>query len=129
MKTMPDIFRARLPEELEITKVKERASPERTVRNQSPHQHLVGQSFFRDNCRMCCIAAHEDAILILQYGGDGQSANYVVCHHPELDHGTLIWGAGGITRTAAAAIPCPTPLQTPWNGCWALRCWNSTMIP
>lgn len=94
MKTMPDMLRARLPEELEITKVKERASPERTVRNQSPHQHLVGQSFFRDGCRMCCIAAHEDAILILQHGGDGQPANYVVCHHPELDHGTLIWGAG-----------------------------------
>lgn len=64
------------------------------VRNQSLHQHLVGQSFFRDNCRMCCIAAHEDAILILQYGGDGQPANYVVCHHPELNHDTLIWGAG-----------------------------------
>ena len=64
------------------------------IRNQSPHQHLVGQTFTRDGCRMFCLAAHEDAILILQHGETGQPTNYVVCHRPEWDGNVLIWGAG-----------------------------------
>lgn len=64
------------------------------IRNQSPHQHFVGQTFTRDGCQMFCLAAHEDAILILQYGESDQPTNYVVCHRPEIECGTLIWGAG-----------------------------------
>lgn len=64
------------------------------IRNQSPHQCFVGQTYFRDGCRVFCIAAHEDAILILQYGQADQPINYVVCHRPELACGTLVWGAG-----------------------------------
>lgn len=60
----------------------------------SPHQPLVGQTFLRDGCRMLCIAAHEDAILILQHGENDQPINYVVCHHPEVMDGTLVWAAG-----------------------------------
>lgn len=65
-----------------------------TVRNQSPHQRFVGQTFTRDGCRLFCLAAHEDAILILQYGESDYPTNYVVCHRPEIECGTLIWGAG-----------------------------------
>lgn len=68
--------------------------PTLTFPNQSPHQHFVGQTFTRDGCRMLCLAAHEDAILILQYGASEQPTNYVVCHGPEIGYGTLTWSYG-----------------------------------
>lgn len=64
------------------------------IHNQSPHQDLVGCIFRIDGCSAVCIAAHEDAILILQHSEDGQPANYVVCHGPEVNRGRLVWGAG-----------------------------------
>lgn len=64
------------------------------IHNQSPHQGLVGRILRTDGCSAVCIAAHEDAILILQHSEDAQPANYVVCHSPEVNHGKLVWGSG-----------------------------------
>lgn len=64
------------------------------IRNQSPHQHFVGQSFMRNGCRMFCLAAHEDAILIQQHGESDQPTNYVICHRPKIECGMLVWDAG-----------------------------------
>lgn len=65
------------------------------IRNQSPHQPLVGRSWLREGCSFLCIAAHGDAILVLQQDREQQPINYIVCHRPEITAGNvLIWGAG-----------------------------------
>ncbi len=63
--------------------------------NQSPHQPLVGQTFLRDGCTYLCLAAHEDAVLVLERTAAGQPTNYIVCHRPYVEqNGALVWGAG-----------------------------------
>ncbi len=65
------------------------------VRGQSLHQALVGQTFLRDRCKYLCLAAHENSILLLEYGVAGQPSNYIVCHRPYIEvNGYLHWGAG-----------------------------------
>ena len=65
------------------------------IRNQSKHLPLVGRTFSQDSCRVICLAAHGDAVLVLRYTPDGQPANYIVCHRPEVHAGDrLSWGAG-----------------------------------
>lgn len=65
------------------------------IRNQSPHQSLVGQSWLREGCSFLCIAAHNDAILVLQKDRENQPINYIVCHRPEITaSNVLLWGAG-----------------------------------
>lgn len=65
------------------------------IRNQSPHQSLVGRSWLREGCSFLCIAAHGDAILVLQKDRENQPINYIVCHRPEITaSNVLIWGAG-----------------------------------
>lgn len=65
------------------------------IRNQSVHQSLVGQTFLREGTHLICLAAHENAILVLQTAADQTPLNYIVCHYPQFDqNGTLIWGAG-----------------------------------
>ncbi len=66
-----------------------------TISNQSPHQPLVGQTFLRDGCTYLCLAAHEDAVLVLERTVAGQPTNYIVCHRPYIEkNGSLAWGAG-----------------------------------
>lgn len=65
------------------------------IRNQSPHQSLVGRSWLREGCSFLCIAAHDDAILVLQKDRENQPINYIVCHRPEITAGNvLVWDAG-----------------------------------
>lgn len=65
------------------------------IRNLPLHQRLVGKTFQQDNCRVSCLAAHGDAILVLRYDMAGQPANYIVCHRPEVfSENRLSWGAG-----------------------------------
>lgn len=66
-----------------------------TISNQSPHQPLVGQTFLRDGCTYLCLAAHEDAVLVLERTAAGQPTNYIVCHRPYIEKsGVLVWSAG-----------------------------------
>lgn len=61
----------------------------------SPHQPLIGRNFQKDGVQITCLAAHEDAILVLRCDSNGQPINYVVCHHPQIKgDGTLVWHAG-----------------------------------
>lgn len=65
------------------------------IRNQSNFQPLVGLSFQQDGCKVSCLAAHGDAILVLRYDPAGEPSNYIVCHRPEVLSGNrLAWGAG-----------------------------------
>lgn len=65
------------------------------IRNLSPHQSMVGHAWLRDGCSFLCLAAHGDAILVLQQDSKQQPLNYIVCHRPEITAGNLlIWGAG-----------------------------------
>lgn len=66
-----------------------------TIRNQSRHQPLVGNVFEQDSCKVNCLAAHGDAVLVLRYDTNGEPLAYIVCHRPEVDsNGRISWGAG-----------------------------------
>lgn len=65
------------------------------ISNQSPHQSLVGQTFLRDGCSYMCLAAHADAVLVLERNASSQPTNYIVCHRPYVEqNGILAWCAG-----------------------------------
>ena len=64
------------------------------IRNLSRYQSYVGQTFTQDGCKVCCLAAHKEAILVLRFDSDGQPANYIVCHRPEVRSGKISWGFG-----------------------------------
>lgn len=64
------------------------------IHNQSRYQSLVGLTFMQDGCKVCCLAAHKEAILVLRHDSDGQPANYIVCHHPEVRNEKISWGFG-----------------------------------
>lgn len=64
------------------------------IRNLSRYQSYVGQTFTQDGCKVCCLAAHKEAILVLRFDSDGQPANYIVCHRPEVLSGNISWGFG-----------------------------------
>lgn len=66
-----------------------------TIRNQPRHQNLVGNIFEQDGCKVNCLAAHGDAVLVLRYDTNGEPLTYIVCHRPEVDSkGRIFWGAG-----------------------------------
>lgn len=65
------------------------------IHHQPKHQDLVGQYFLQDHCKVLCLAAHGDSILVLRYAPDGEPTNYIVCHRPEVSsRGHISWGAG-----------------------------------
>ena len=64
------------------------------LNNMSPHQFMVGQTYFVKSMANICLAAHEDAILILQIKKDGTPFQYVVCTMPKVDEDGLHWSHG-----------------------------------
>lgn len=65
------------------------------IHHLSQHQRLVGQTFNQESSKMICLAAHEDAVLILRHDSDGQPSSYIVCHHPTVEaDGSLTWSHG-----------------------------------
>lgn len=80
------------------------------IQNLSRHQSLVGKTYHWNDSRssICCLAAHEDAILILTHDNDGFPANYVVCHHPEVnEQGNLQWAYGEYFTILNYQTACP----------------------
>lgn len=65
------------------------------IQNQPRHQNLVGNIFEQDGCKVVCLAAHDDEVLVLRYDSNGDPLTYIVCHRPETDaQGRISWGAG-----------------------------------
>ena len=64
------------------------------IHNQPRHQRLVGHTFTQDGCKVVCLAAHNDAVLVLRHDTEGEPANYIICHCPEVSNGQIRWGFG-----------------------------------
>lgn len=55
---------------------------------------LIGTGFPIHGVRHTCVAAEDDALLLLQFDDAGAPIQYVTAHHPSWFRGELVWDQG-----------------------------------
>ena len=55
---------------------------------------MVGMTFMLRSARHVCIAAADDALLLLEHSVQGKPYQYIVAHHPSFYGGELVWANG-----------------------------------
>jgi len=83
---------------------------------------LVGTTFPIHGVKHTCLAANDDALVMLQYENDGAPCQYVVAHEPYRANGELCWLNGDYfpffhyTTTADALAEAVASLQDDDDG-------------